>query len=420
VTTARAARPWLGQADTVPEITTSRQERLPRRRGTAAPAPRRSGGRWLAAGLVSAGVLVVLDLGGGLITGNRVAANISGTLALCPVLTGLGGSRRQTVLAGAIASALAVALVFIDGVSPGTGSVRSVVVVASAVVAVVAASIRNAQLAHLQDRRQAAQTLQAAMLTRLPEPDHLQLTSRYLPASTGDQVGGDWYDAVVDADGCTVLVIGDVTGHDIDAAAAMGQVRGLLRGYAVEGGQSPSQVLHRVDAALQRLGLDILATVVVVRVEQDAAERKAGMRRLRWSNAGHPPPLLLHAKGSGRAPEFLDSPPDLLLGLLDHAERSDHELPLSPADTLLLFTDGLVERRDRSMTLGLQVLAESADTEDGPDLDLFVDRLLPRVLGDLHQDDVAVLAVRAHPEDRPRPAVAGPGRARPGPPTSLP
>ncbi|NAZ74665.1 SpoIIE family protein phosphatase [Kineococcus sp. T13] len=373
--------------------------------------------RWVLLGVVAGLVLCLLDLGGGFLVDRR-SANISGTLALSPVLTGLGGSRRQTVAVGALAVAAAGALVLADGVPVVPGVVRTVVVAAAAALAVVAVGVRNAQLATLQDRRQAARTLQAAMLTRLPEPDHLQLTSRYLPASSGDQVGGDWYDALVDADGCTVLVIGDVTGHDIHAAAAMGQLRGLLRSYAVEGGQSPAQVLRRVDAAVERLGLEVLATAVVARVEQDEDERRTGARRLTWSNAGHPAPLLLTPADGGRAARtrFLDEHPDLMLGVLPEADRTDRTVPLPPSATLLLYTDGLVERRDQSLTDGLADLGRAAEQAAAADLDAFVEAVLEARLGGAHQDDVAVLALRAHPEDRPRPAVAGPGRSRPGPP----
>ncbi len=382
----------------------------------------------LGLGVVAA--LCLVDVAGGLVLQQRTAANISGTFALAPALTALSRSWRHTALVGVVSVVVAGALVVVDGVPWGTGAVRTLVVLAGAVLSSVVAHLQHRQWAQLQDRRQAARTLQAAMLTRLPRPDHLQLTSRYLPASSGDQVGGDWYDAVVDADGATVLIIGDVVGHDIQAAAAMGQLRGLLRAYAVEGGQSPAQLLARTDDGITRLGLDVLATAVVARVEQDPARAGSGERRLRWSNAGHPPPMLLHpADGTtdgttgGRVERLTgDGDGDVVLGLGLPGPRRDQVLDLPVGSTLLLYTDGLVERRDEDLDEGLARLARAMTRSDAApspaqrSLDGWLDGVLAASMRGGNQDDVAVLAVRAHREDRPRPAEAGPPRPQPGAP----
>lgn len=421
------------------------------------PAP-----RWAWMGAAACAALVALDLGSGTLSGDRVASNVAGTLALAPTLTGIGGSRRHVVTIGALATALAVLLCLVDGVPFITGLVRcSVVALAAAVVAVVAGA-RQHQLAQLQDRRQAARTLQAAMLTELPQPDHLQLASRYLPASSGDQVGGDWYDALVDAHGSTVLVIGDVMGHDIRAAATMGQVRAVLRTCAVQGGRLPSQVLTATEDSLERLGLDVLASATVVRIDQSPVEAERGLRRITWSSAGHPPPILLvpaprpatTQDGTGASPGAgdrtgsaggaraqvlrhggdcdpgpaahegvartrLGGPVDLresagsdvLLGIGAGTVRLDHSCEVPAGATLLLYTDGLVERRDFDLDVGTAALCRVLEAEAARDLEDLLDEGLRQLVGDGHADDVAVLAVRAHSELGPRPPEAGPAHA---------
>ncbi len=258
------------------------------------------------------------------------------------------------------------------------------------------------------DRRM-SETLQRSLLTAPVQPDHLQVVVRYLPAVDDAQVGGDWYDAFVTGEGATCLVIGDVSGHDREAAAAMGQVRNLLRGIGYTLGDPPAAVLTLLDRALRDLGIDALTTLVLAQVEQDEQARQAGLRVLRWSSAGHPPPLLLHP--DGRA-ELLHTPPDLLVGLDADSPRQDHETVLEPGATVLLYTDGLVERRRASIEDGLEWLRDTAEDLADLPLDELCDRLLAAV-GDV-EDDVALLAVRAHPEDRERPREAGLGHV-PGP-----
>ncbi|MGI4894020.1 MAG: GAF domain-containing SpoIIE family protein phosphatase, partial [Janthinobacterium lividum] len=214
-----------------------------------------------------------------------------------------------------------------------------------------AQAIARAQL--IEQRRAVAETLQRAMLTELPDSDHLQLHARYVPAANTEQVGGDWYDAVVLPDGVTTLLIGDVVGHDMRAAAAMGQLRAMTRTLAWTYREPPSLVLQKVDQAMAGLRAQSLATALMARIEQSPADAAIGMRRLSWSSAGHPPPLLLDADGSAT---FLSGHSDLPLGILVDAERHDHQAGLPPGSTLLLFTDGLVERRHRGLHEGMEVL----------------------------------------------------------------
>ena len=264
-------------------------------------------------------------------------------------------------------------------------------------------ALNHAQMYRRQ--RHYAESLQRSMFTRLPEPDHLHVVARYVPAAKEAQVGGDWYDAFLQPDGATMIVVGDVTGHDIAAAAMMGQLRNLLRATAYDRDEPPAAVLSRVDRALQGLQVDTLATVLLARVEQTPAEHGQGLRRLRWSNAGHLSPALLRADGTV---ELLDRPSDLLLGLDPHTPRGDHEVVLEPDDTVLLYTDGLVERRDSPLEHGLTRLRQSLGALAGLPLDRLCDELLRRIVPAETDDDVALVAVRTYPEDRPRPPEAGP------------
>ncbi|SOD70767.1 PAS domain S-box-containing protein [Jatrophihabitans sp. GAS493] len=250
-----------------------------------------------------------------------------------------------------------------------------------------------------------ARSLQDAMLTRLPEPDHLHLVARYLTASEGDQVGGDWYDAVILPSGRTVLMIGDVVGHDIGAAAMMGQLRNMLRALAWDRDEPPSQIVKRLDRAIRDLKVSTLATMAMVRVEQDAEDEATGNRTLRWSNAGHPPPVLVHDDGTVIV---LDGAPDVLLGVDPRRPRHDHLHSAPPDSTLLLYTDGLTERRDRDLDTGQAALVTALKRHHQLELDEMLDATIYDMVGTQPADDVAVLAVRFHDQDEPRPAEAGP------------
>jgi serine phosphatase RsbU (regulator of sigma subunit) len=265
-----------------------------------------------------------------------------------------------------------------------------------------ALALDNAQLAAAN--QQVAERLQLSLLSPPVQPDQLELAVRYLPATQGVSIGGDWYDAFLQPDGDTVLVIGDVMGHDIEAAAAMGQVKTLVRGIAFDRLEEPAGVLRRVDHALVGLAVPAMATALVCRVEQDADDRERGLRRLRWSSAGHPDPMLLLADGTVVDLEAPVGPP---LGIGWLGPRVDGTATLPENSTLLLFTDGLFERRGLPLDDGRaqvrDILRGSADVP----LDALCDRLLTEMLGDGVEDDVAVLAVRAHPVEAARPLDAG-------------
>ena len=261
-------------------------------------------------------------------------------------------------------------------------------------------------------QRQLAETLQRSMLTAPPAPDHCEIAVRYVPAAAGAEIGGDWYDAFVQPDGATMLVIGDVVGHDSGAAAAMGQLRGLLRGIGHHTGGTPAEVLTGLDRASAGLDLDTMATALVARLEQDDPELAAAETRVRWSTAGHLPPVLISAEGTVTVLD--DDDPDLLLGVEPDRPRIDRVATLDRGGTMLLYTDGLVERRDRDLDAGIAELVHVLGGLTELPLQQLCDRVLERMYLPDTEDDVALLAVRVHPQDEPRPREAGPQRVPPG------
>jgi phosphoserine phosphatase RsbU/P len=255
--------------------------------------------------------------------------------------------------------------------------------------------------ARLYGRQHAvAEKLQISLLTEPPQPDDLEIAVRYRPASSHMHVGGDWYDAFAQPDGATMLVIGDVVGHDLDAAAAMGQIRSTLRGLAYARPASPARILTRVDNVLAGLDVDRLATALVARIEQPPDEAAHGLRTLRWSSAGHLAPLLLHADGTVQT---LTSPPERLLGTDNPGRRTNHRATLYPDDTLLLYTDGLVEHGRTGLDEGMVRLIRAAAELHALPVGELCDRILDRLLPGRADDDVALLAVRCHPQKQPDP-----------------
>ncbi|WP_299039513.1 PP2C family protein-serine/threonine phosphatase [uncultured Pseudokineococcus sp.] len=274
----------------------------------------------------------------------------------------------------------------------------------------------------LQERRSVVATLQEGMVDRVPSPPGLEVRVRSVPGLDGERVGGDWYDVVVGGDevagrfgrvGCLpaltapcagprgagpeglVLVLGDVMGHDARASAVMGQLRAMTRttawSFPAEG---PADVLGRVDRAMAGLGVTSMATCVVARVE----EGERGGRRLRWTSAGHPPPVVVLPDGTA---EVLPQRPGVPLGVMPEVQRVDSVVDLPAGSVALLYSDGLVERRGRCITESLHLLAEAAGRWAGRPLAELVDGVVREMLGDVGvddtRDDVALLAVRVLP-----------------------
>jgi PAS domain S-box-containing protein len=229
-----------------------------------------------------------------------------------------------------------------------------------------------------------AETLQRSLLPdQLPEIPGVQVAARYVPASTGMEVGGDWYDVVPLSGGQVGVAIGDVAGHGLRAAGTMGQLRMALRAYALQE-RSPVQVMARVRELVQRLVPTEMATLVYIVYDPDSGS-------ITFSNAGHLPPLLIHENGEASYLEQALAPP---LGAAPHPDYDVEASAEVPAgSTLLLFTDGLVERRGVSLRHGLARLKEEALASD-QDLEALCDHLLAAFLEKEVSDDVALLALR--------------------------
>jgi PAS domain S-box-containing protein len=270
-------------------------------------------------------------------------------------------------------------------------------------------ALDNARLYGAQ--QQLAEGLQRSLLTEPPEPDHAEIAVRYLPAAEAARVGGDWYDAFLQPGGTTMLVIGDVVGHDTEAAAAMGQLRGLLRGIATYSDAGPVEVLRGLDASMTTLQTRTLATAAVARFEQTPDELARGVTRMRWANAGHLPPLIINSDGT--LAELATWRGDLLLGVDPDARRRESVVTLDRGSTVLLYTDGLVERRDADLDAGLIRLRDTLlELADRP-LEELLDEVIERLVHGRPEDDVALVAVRLHRQDRPRPTEAGPNSIPP-------
>ncbi|MFE9423692.1 SpoIIE family protein phosphatase [Kitasatospora sp. NPDC006697] len=215
----------------------------------------------------------------------------------------------------------------------------------------------------------------------------LQAAVRYRPAEKDHLIGGDWYDALTLPTGEILLCVGDVAGHGIEAATGMVALRNALRGLAATGA-GPAQLLTWLNSVTHHLTDSVTATAV-------CALYQPGTRRLRWARAGHLPPVLLRG---GRA-EMLPQLGGVLLGAVDQADYEEGETHLRPGDTLVMYTDGLIERRDDSLQAcldSLLALSEGATGEQGPlGLEAHLDHLLRFSDADT-DDDTCLVGIRVH------------------------
>jgi anti-sigma regulatory factor (Ser/Thr protein kinase) len=201
----------------------------------------------------------------------------------------------------------------------------------------------------LEHEHRVAMVLQRSLLPRSTvERPGVAAAARYLPAS--DEVGGDWYDVFEVAHGRLGVAIGDVVGHGVRAAALMGQLRTALHSYAIED-HPPARTLELVDRFLQGMPDHSMATAAYAVLEPEEA-------RLRLASAGHLTPIVI---GSGQA-RVIELEPSAPLGTLPFATYVEHELRLEPGETLLLYTDGLVERRGQRLRDTVAELAEHVST----------------------------------------------------------
>ena len=237
-----------------------------------------------------------------------------------------------------------------------------------------------------QREHKIAETLQRSLLPeRLPQIEGIELAARYLPGARGAAIGGDWYDVLERPDGRVALVVGDVVGHGLRAAATMGQLRNAFRAYGLVE-SSPSEVVARINRMVMNGVEDVMATVLYLVLDRETGE-------LSFSAAGHPPPLVLAPDG----PHFLEGGRSVPIGASDPEVFREASAVLPPGSSLLLYTDGLVERRDEALDKRLDKLAEVAGGAGGG-LNALCERVLEAVLGDGEPgDDVALLAVRPLP-----------------------
>jgi serine phosphatase RsbU (regulator of sigma subunit)/anti-sigma regulatory factor (Ser/Thr protein kinase) len=227
----------------------------------------------------------------------------------------------------------------------------------------------------------------------LPYVPGLRVATKYLPAASAVGIGGDWYDTFALPSGEIVLAIGDVAGHGIRAASLMGKLRNALRAGALMGG-GPSDVVARLDEFHRHFGEDELVTLLFGVLARD-------LSTLRFVAAGHAPPLVVQADGARFATNGHSSPP---LGLAQPPTFAETEIPLRPGTSVLLYTDGLVERRDESLEDGLERLrAAAARIVTGSEPAEAITELVDDVLGPGRPaDDVALMLVQrdARPSER--------------------
>jgi serine phosphatase RsbU (regulator of sigma subunit)/anti-sigma regulatory factor (Ser/Thr protein kinase) len=244
-----------------------------------------------------------------------------------------------------------------------------------------ALGIEHAQLTH---ERQVAGTLQRSLMPwELPSVPGLALAGRYMPAA---EVGGDWYDAFLVPGGSVVLVIGDVMGRGVPAAALMAQLRTAVRAYFFPGdllGVDLGSIGDRLNSLLLHLAQDQMATVMCLMLDPEWGT-------FRLMSAGHLPPLLVDADGVGSYLALDGAPP---VGLADTATYREETFEFPLGSTLLMYTDGLVEVRDEALDEGLERLRGVA-AEPTQGLERLCDRVVDRMTGGEHADDVALLVAR--------------------------
>ncbi|MGV9810683.1 PP2C family protein-serine/threonine phosphatase [Streptomyces cellulosae] len=247
-------------------------------------------------------------------------------------------------------------------------------------------AIENARLYERLCR--GVEDFQRRLLPQKPNVDGLELHAYYQPSTEAPRVGGDWYDFIRTPDRVPCLMLGDVMGHGVPAAAAMSRISNMLRVLAFDQQQPPSSILHRLDTVLHELHGGPMATVIIARLEPEGTGR-----RLRWASAGHLPPLLVTP---GHEASYLHADTGLPLGVDPDIPRRDHEQYLPAGTTVLLHTDGLVEQRGASLDAGMAEAAGIAATRAGEPLPDLVDALISARAGTF-EDDVALLAARISP-----------------------
>jgi serine phosphatase RsbU (regulator of sigma subunit)/anti-sigma regulatory factor (Ser/Thr protein kinase) len=248
-----------------------------------------------------------------------------------------------------------------------------------------APAIERAKLLDAVERehRNAVMLQRSLLPRRFGAVQGVTVAARYLPAR--DEVGGDWYDMIKLPHGQAGIVIGDVAGHGLVAATLMGQLRTALHAYALAG-HSPAETLRLVDYFVGSLEEEVMASAALAVVDQEKGV-------VTFASAGHLPPILLSSDGRARVVEVALAPP---LGAFGFNECPEHELPLGPGEMMMLYTDGLIERRGVSLWTSIDTLVAAVTGVHNPEdaCLMAMDRLVP------HRgptDDVAVIAVQNDP-----------------------
>ena len=297
----------------------------------------------------------------------------------------LGGTQVLTVPMVARRRTLgAIALIRSDA---GRGFTQDDVHLAADLAGRAALAIDNVRL--YQREHSVADTLQRSLLPVLPEVSGLESAAHYVSASSAADVGGDFYDLLDLPDGSVGIAVGDVVGHDVAAAAAMGHLRGVLRAVVWEAEDAdPATVLARVDRLVQGLRVASLATIVYARAVRPAHE--GAPWRVHIANAGHPPVLLRHPNGSV---QILAEVTGMLVGVDVSSHRESVVLDVPRGSTLVAYTDGLIEQPGRDMDEGIHELSERImrAPQDANPREL-CDAAVSGALD--HRDDVALIAVR--------------------------
>jgi serine phosphatase RsbU (regulator of sigma subunit) len=245
--------------------------------------------------------------------------------------------------------------------------------------------------------RDNALVLQRGILPpEIPAVPGASVAVRYLPGDTGVEVGGDWYDAIELPCGDVAFAIGDVLGHNLEAAARMGQARSALRAYATDG-HRPAAVIERLNRLLTRTDPDFMGTCCYLQFSP-------GSHFVTLVSAGHPPPLFISADGQCR---FVNVDPNLPLGVHETARYAATTLTLPPGATLALYTDGLVESSNTSLDVGLRRLAALPLSTGQGDLEFLADEVLAHASVGVNADDRTLLLLRRHRTHATVPAATG-------------
>ncbi|MFD7233315.1 SpoIIE family protein phosphatase [Streptomyces sp. NPDC059881] len=257
----------------------------------------------------------------------------------------------------------------------------------------IAQAVERAQ--YLDERISVARELQEAMLTDLPLATSIEISALYQPAANDHMIGGDWYDAYhlppmsPGTDAALMITVGDITGHDMHAATVMGQIRSMLRQATLDHPPySPATALTALDTACAVLPIEAGGTLVHARLDPAPP---GSPWTLTWSNAGHPPPLLRTPDGRVNRLGEHDA---LLHQSLEDIHRTEHQRELPPGATLLLYTDGLIERRGHDIDAAITQLAGLLTHHGSGPLPELLRHISNRMADPPPEDDVVLLTLR--------------------------